>query len=78
MHFASGLPIVVAGLLGSLMVISVNGWMNHPAGFRLVGGKASGSWCWRTPGAHAVGASALLVSAALAARVLISADVLGD
>jgi cytochrome bd ubiquinol oxidase subunit I len=40
MHFASGLPIVVAGLLGSLMVISVNGWMNHPAGFRLVGGKA--------------------------------------
>ena len=50
MHFASGLPIVVAGLLGSLMVISVNGWMNHPAGFRLVGGKASGSWCWRTPG----------------------------
>ena len=28
--------------------------------------------------AHAVGASALLVSAALAARVLISADVLGD
>ena len=28
--------------------------------------------------AHAVGASALLVFAALAARVLISADVLGD
>ena len=35
-HFASGIPIVVAGFLGSLMVIAVNGWMNHPTGFRLV------------------------------------------
>ena len=39
-HLASGLPVVAAGLLGSLMVISVNGWMNHPEGFRLVGGRA--------------------------------------
>ena len=36
MHFASGIPIVIPGFLGSLMVISVNGWMNHPTGFRLV------------------------------------------
>src|SRR6266540_1586498 len=34
-HFASGIPIAVAGFTGSLMVISVNGWMNHPAGFQL-------------------------------------------
>jgi cytochrome d ubiquinol oxidase subunit I len=27
--------VVVAGVLGAMMVISVNGWMNHPAGFRL-------------------------------------------
>jgi cytochrome d ubiquinol oxidase subunit I len=34
-HFASGIPIAVAGFTGSLTVISVNGWMNHPSGFRL-------------------------------------------
>src|SRR6202011_1411205 len=38
-HFASGIPIAIAGLSGSLMVISVNAWMNHPSGFRLAGGK---------------------------------------
>ena len=38
-HFASGFPIVVAGFTGSLMVISVNGWMNHPEGFRIVHGR---------------------------------------
>jgi len=39
-HFASGIPIVISGFTGSLMVISVNGWMNHPTGFRLDHGKA--------------------------------------
>jgi cytochrome bd ubiquinol oxidase subunit I len=39
-HFASGIPIALAGFTGSLMVISVNGWMNHPSGFRLEHGKA--------------------------------------
>jgi cytochrome d ubiquinol oxidase subunit I len=39
-HFASGVPMALAGITGSLMVIAVNGWMNHPTGFRLVGGKA--------------------------------------
>jgi cytochrome d ubiquinol oxidase subunit I len=38
-HFASGFPIAIAGFTGSLMVISVNGWMNHPAGFRLSHGR---------------------------------------
>jgi cytochrome bd ubiquinol oxidase subunit I len=38
-HFLSGIPIVIAGLTGSLMVISVNAWMNHPTGFTLVHGK---------------------------------------
>jgi cytochrome d ubiquinol oxidase subunit I len=40
LHLASGIPIVIAGFTGSLMVISVNGWMNHPEGFRLVHGRA--------------------------------------
>jgi cytochrome d ubiquinol oxidase subunit I len=39
-HFASGIPIAIAGFTGSLTVISVNAWMNHPGGFRLVHGKA--------------------------------------
>jgi len=39
-HFASGIPIALAGFTGSLTVISVNGWMNHPSGFRLEDGKA--------------------------------------
>jgi cytochrome d ubiquinol oxidase subunit I len=39
-HFLSGFPIAIAGVTGSLNVIAVNAWMNHPSGFRLVGGKA--------------------------------------
>jgi len=38
-HFLSGIPIAITGFTGSWMVIMVNGWMNHPTGFRLVGGK---------------------------------------
>jgi cytochrome d ubiquinol oxidase subunit I len=39
-HLASGLPIVVSGFTGSLMVIAVNAWMNHPGGFTLRAGRA--------------------------------------
>ncbi len=35
LHFLCALPIIVAGILGSFMVISINGWMNHPQGFTL-------------------------------------------
>jgi cytochrome bd ubiquinol oxidase subunit I len=38
-HFLCGIPIVIAGITGSLMVISVNGWMNSPAGFRIENGE---------------------------------------
>ena len=41
-HFLSGIPVVIAGFAGSLFVISVNGWMNHPGGFKLEGGKVVG------------------------------------
>ena len=37
-HLLSGIPIVLTGFTGSLMVISVNAWMNHPGGFGLRGG----------------------------------------
>ncbi len=39
-HLLTGLPIVLSGITGSLMVIAVNGWMNHPTGFRLTDGRA--------------------------------------
>jgi cytochrome d ubiquinol oxidase subunit I len=32
-HFLTGLPIVLAGILGSSSVIAVNAWMNAPQGF---------------------------------------------
>jgi cytochrome d ubiquinol oxidase subunit I len=38
-HFASGLPIVVTGVLGSFMVIAVNAWMQNPSGFSVQGGR---------------------------------------
>ncbi|HEV7941390.1 MAG TPA: cytochrome ubiquinol oxidase subunit I [Solirubrobacteraceae bacterium] len=38
-HLLSGIPIVIAGFTGSLMVISVNAWMQHPSGFKLAHGR---------------------------------------
>jgi cytochrome d ubiquinol oxidase subunit I len=35
LHFVTGIPIALAGILGSAMVIAVNGWMNNPQGFTL-------------------------------------------
>jgi cytochrome d ubiquinol oxidase subunit I len=40
-HLLSGIPIVITGFTGSLMVISVNAWMNHPGGFQLHGGQVT-------------------------------------
>jgi cytochrome d ubiquinol oxidase subunit I len=40
LHFLSGIPVAIAGVAGSLFVISVNGWMNHPEGFDVRGGRA--------------------------------------
>jgi cytochrome bd ubiquinol oxidase subunit I len=38
-HIACGVPIVFAGITGSLFVISVNGWMNKPEGFDIRNGE---------------------------------------
>jgi cytochrome d ubiquinol oxidase subunit I len=40
-HMLSGIPIVIAGVTGSFMVIAVNGWMNHPTGFTLRNGTVT-------------------------------------
>jgi cytochrome bd ubiquinol oxidase subunit I len=39
-HVLCGVVVVITGVTGSLTVIAVNGWMNHPTGFRLVDGRA--------------------------------------
>jgi cytochrome d ubiquinol oxidase subunit I len=45
-HLVCGIPVVVAGVTGSLFVISVNGFMNHPTGFVLQGGQAVDAHPW--------------------------------
>ncbi len=40
MHLLTGIPVVIAGITGSLFVIAVNAWMNNPGGFDLRGGEA--------------------------------------
>ena len=34
-HFLTGIPIAIAGLGGTLSVVSANAWMNQPAGFTM-------------------------------------------
>jgi cytochrome d ubiquinol oxidase subunit I len=46
-HFLTGIPIVITGITGSMMVIAVNGWMNDPTGFSFVGGEAVDVHPWQ-------------------------------
>jgi cytochrome d ubiquinol oxidase subunit I len=46
-HLAAGVPMVIAGITGSFMVIAVNGWMNQPTGFRIQGGDVVDIHPWR-------------------------------
>jgi cytochrome bd ubiquinol oxidase subunit I len=46
-HLLCGVPVVLAGLTGSLFVIAVNAWMNHPGGFRLAGGHVTDVHPWK-------------------------------
>jgi cytochrome d ubiquinol oxidase subunit I len=34
-HFWTGVPIVIAGIGGTLSVVAANAWMNEPSGFTL-------------------------------------------
>jgi cytochrome d ubiquinol oxidase subunit I len=38
-HWWSGMPIVVGGILGAMSVVAANSWMNAPAGYALTDGK---------------------------------------
>jgi cytochrome d ubiquinol oxidase subunit I len=45
-HFLAGIPVAIAGFTGSFMVITVNGWMNDPQGFDVVGGRVVNPRPW--------------------------------
>src|ERR687891_298403 len=45
-HFLTGIPIVISGFAGSFNVIAVNGWMNNPQGFDVVGGEVRDPRPW--------------------------------
>ncbi|MEV8517377.1 cytochrome ubiquinol oxidase subunit I [Dactylosporangium sp. NPDC051484] len=38
-HFWTGVPVVIAGVGGTLSVVAANAWMNQPAGFTLRDGR---------------------------------------
>ena len=40
-HFLTGIPIVISGITGSFLVITVNGWMNNPSGFDIVNNEVT-------------------------------------
>ena len=46
-HILVGIPIVITGVTGSMTVIAVNGWMNHPVGFEVVGGQVVNPSPWK-------------------------------
>jgi cytochrome d ubiquinol oxidase subunit I len=46
LHFLAGIPVAIAGVAGSLFVIAVNGFMNHPTGFVLRDGRAVNAHPW--------------------------------
>jgi cytochrome d ubiquinol oxidase subunit I len=45
-HFLTGIPVAIAGVAGSLFVLAVNAWMNHPTGFDIVDGRVVNVHPW--------------------------------
>ena len=46
LHLLTGVPVIAAGITGSLMVIAVNAWMNSPGGFDMVGTEVTDVRPW--------------------------------
>jgi cytochrome d ubiquinol oxidase subunit I len=46
-HLAMLIPMAAAGVIGTFCVVSVNAWMNNPAGFRIVAGQVTDVNPWR-------------------------------
>lgn len=45
-HWWAGTPMVIAGALGALAVVSANSWMNQPSGFVLHNGRITSVNAW--------------------------------
>jgi cytochrome d ubiquinol oxidase subunit I len=45
-HLLSGVPVLIAGVVGTLSVVSANAWMNQPRGFDLESGRVTGVNPW--------------------------------
>ena len=41
-HLAAGAAVAASGVLSGVLVVAANAWMQEPAGFRMVAGKATG------------------------------------
>lgn len=52
-HFCTGIPVVLAGIGGTLSVVAANAWMNQPAGFTLSGGNVVAVRPWQVIFNHA-------------------------
>lgn len=46
-HLLTLIPMGLAGIVGTFCVVSVNAWMNNPAGFRIVNGEVVDIDPWR-------------------------------
>lgn len=67
-HWASGLLVGISGVLSAFFVICANGWMNSPAGFDWINGKALNIDPWAAMfNAAALGQGTHMVIAAFAA-----------
>lgn len=45
-HWLTSIPVVITGALASQFILAVNSWMNTPAGFQVVNGKATNINPW--------------------------------
>jgi cytochrome d ubiquinol oxidase subunit I len=41
MHWLAGIVVAVSGMLSAVFVVTVNAWMNAPAGFEMTGGRVT-------------------------------------
>jgi hypothetical protein len=52
LHWWTGMPLVISGVLGAFSVVAANAWMNQPSGFTLAGGWNAAPASLRAPAAR--------------------------
>jgi cytochrome bd ubiquinol oxidase subunit I len=63
-HWLAGVMVLAAGTASGVFVVAANGWMNAPAGFELVNGKAVNVDVWAAMFNRAAGPQALHMTVA--------------